>query len=993
MQFAPMKMPELLVFVRVFVFGLIAAEVLRLAHLASTQFSLLISESALCWRLAGMALVVGICMAYVVAREGWDTAKWLVRSRRVDLLLAFALGCGAVELIAPWLGRPNRLVSAASPLWPAIFLALVLVMMLSGLWRAYVPRRKSALPQLYFLADDEIKEQVDDVLKTDEQATKFAETVLASGSHSGLVFGVDGPWGVGKTSFLNLAQHHWECTAADRVIVFRFEPLRYASDPDLADRFIRDLSATIQRHVYVPEFRPAASRYSRMLKGKADISLLGLKLTLDPSTETIDELLDDIDAVLKRIGRRLIIVVDDLDRLEAKSVNTVLFTVRRTFKLTQAAYILCYDTDNLVASKEEGERGRAFLEKFINVKLSLFVDSSTLRNFLLKDWKSDESKLQAIPSDTMASLSSLLSELARILGDEKFAHYLPLLGDLRKIKRFVNAALLMQIEKTDFSKTDFNAHDLVNLMLLHLNFPGTFRRLYAAETEGRSGSFSVSRRRERGGPAFINAEGLTEAIDAAKSVAEKFLLRQLFDVTVLGIEDFSDIEESVLVSRACFNEGAHRNLERYLKLIVRFASPEPRDTFKLYQDAVDAVTSGAKSIASVLSQEVFSLEHGELAHDQFWRIFLSKAHDVTKPVAEDAIQNLIAYLPRYSSVERDGRGLRPRSVYSLVRLLDRAGWGRTAGKRRNNTPENIVEIAHRIFGDGEYAGKSLIDQLTIPARGVIGWNDLMLFRLQSSADRGGQNFNLQNALIVREDRNAPTSGLTTLLATNGMRMLSQRIFSRFEDQYIKQRRNFLADVDVTANEEFLGDRGAQILSDDAGKRELTDPILAVKSLNKTFVIYQLANRKPASGSGVGCGFYDPTGTGDSGGVAALMNRYMFDVCFNPDVDEQNLIHFADYCLCNLTSAYFSGEEETGYVPTAAGLADELDAVELSAYWKKYRERVIERNLPGMDRRVVTTGYVATYKEDLPKVIQVLDDMQFVGPPPPPETDHEAQSCA
>ena len=38
--------------------------------------------------------------------------------------------------------------------------------------------------------------------------------------------------------------------------------------------------------------------------------------------------------------------------------------------------------------------------------------------------------------------------LAEILDGETAAKYLPLIGDLRKVKRFINAILLMQIEKT-----------------------------------------------------------------------------------------------------------------------------------------------------------------------------------------------------------------------------------------------------------------------------------------------------------------------------------------------------------------------------------------------------------------------------------------------------------------------------------------------------------------------------------------------------------------
>jgi hypothetical protein len=984
-----MKMPEPIVFARAFGVGLVVAEVMRLAFTSADKFSALIADVDWRWRTVGVILAAAICISYVVAREGWGQARRLAKSKRFDLLAMLMIGLWANELVVPWLAGFHKFADAASPMWPPTLLSVFLLMMGSALWRTYFRRKKIQPPQLYFLADDEIRDQSEDMLGINTQVATFAETVLASGSHAGLVIGVDGLWGTGKTSFINLAQQYWENKASDEVIVIRFEPLRYVTESDLADRFIRDLTATIQRHVYVPEFRPAASRYSRMLRAKTDFSFLGVKISLEPSSETIDELLDDIDDVLKRIRRRVVVVIDDLDRLEPKAVNTVLFTVRRTFRLTQAVYVLCYDTENLVASKDEGARAREFLEKFVNVKLSLLIDSSAIRDFLLKDWRNDESKYQAIPSDTMAKLSSILSVLSEILGDDTAAQYMPVLGDLRKVKRFVNAILLMQIEKTDLAKTDFNSRDLVNLMLLHLHYPGTFRQIYAEETDDRSGSFSVKREHEDNQTKFVNAAGLAAALQKYGEGASRFLLMQLFDVETLGLAEFGDMDESVLASRACFNADPHRNLQSYLRLIVRFSSPEQRDTFKLYQEAVDRVVNSRDSIESILSQPEFNLSDGELAHDQFWRVLVSRSYDFTKSVAEDAIGTLVNYLPRYSSVDAMGRGLRPRSVYSLVRLLDRAGWGRTSGKRKANTQQNIIEVAHRILGDQNYSGRSLIDQLASEKRGVLGWNDLMLFRLQCSADRGGQNFNLQNALILRDNPDAQTAGLVTVLALNGMRTFSQRVFAWFQESYIKSRRNFLEEVDKTSDASFFGDSVEFLARAASGDSErLSQLLLGAKSMIKTFVIYQLANRKPPNGAGVGCGFYDPTGTADVAGIWTLMNQYMFKVCFNPDVHEDNVLHFIDYCLCKLTSSFFSNSDEDGYVATPQGLADELDARELVLYWAKHAPAIRKRNLLAMDRRVVTLNYTATYKEDLPRVFQVLDNMHAA-----PDRLHEHQASA
>ncbi len=283
-----------------------------------------------------------------------------------------------------------------------------------------------------------------------------------------------------------------------------------------------------------------------------------------------------------------------------------------------------------------------------------------------RNWQRDGNQLDSIPSDTMLKLGAVLSELASILGSDLAAKYMPLVGDLRKVKRFVNAMLLMQIEKSDLGRTDFNKRDLINLMLLHLNYPGAFRRIYAEETDGRYGAFSV--RRKYGEQGFENDDKFSELLKNYQGTSG-FLLTQLFDAKTLGIENQSNVDEHVLASRACFNQRPFRNLEGYLKLIVRFVTPEPQETFVLYQDAVEKVRSGA-SVASILTSPDFLLERGEHAHDQFWRVLVNRSYDFTGAVAEDAIATLVDYLPRYSAIANEDQGLRQRSIYSLLRLLD-----------------------------------------------------------------------------------------------------------------------------------------------------------------------------------------------------------------------------------------------------------------------------------------------------------------------------------
>ncbi|MBU6951322.1 KAP family NTPase [Hahella sp. HN01] len=859
-------------------------------------------------------------------------------------------------MISPLLSKVHETLKHVDPYSGPTVLLFLCTILLTPLVQRRQQGPNTAPPQLRFLADEEVDNNKEDLLASDEQVKSFADTVLESKAHSGLTFGVDGPWGVGKTSFINLAQHYWE-KAKDKVIVCRFEPLRYASEPDLADRLIRDLSSAIQQKVFVPEFRPAVSRYSRLIKGKADISFLGFKLTLEPSQETADELLDDINDVLKRINRRVIIVIDDLDRLDTKTINNVLFAIRRTFNLSQATYVLCYDTEILAGSQEESSRAREFLEKFITVKLSLFVDSLQIRNFLQTDWKIQANQSTTIPPDTMQKLGSVLNELADILGKDKdnATQYLPLVGDLRKVKRFVNAMLLMQLEKSDLGRTDFNKRDLINLILIHLNYPGLFRRIYAEETQGRSGIFSVNRNTKES--SYENTGEFCALIQEQNTAT--FLLKQLFHTDTLNL-NWSIPDEKDLASRACFNQTSFRTLEKYLNLIVHFATPEPRETFILYQDAVDQVLKGA-SIESVLSSHYFRLEQGDHAHDQFWRILANQAHSFTRVITDNAIDTLVEYLPRYSSIDINDRGLRQRSIYTLLQLLDSAGWGETQihRYRHKNTDTNVMEIAWRVFGEHSYKRKGLLQRLVASARGVLGWRDLMTFRLSCSIDRQSQLHNLYAALIRHNNSNAPIEGDVKKLELAEMREISQRIFSLFKRAYITPRKNFYKEISETSDEVFLGDAPPPISSpsprNGQSKQDsisLEKYISASRSNVAIFVIYQLSSALPPSGSGVCCGFYDESGTTDKGGIAKLMNKYIFRFCFEPP-DENNIFYFLDYCLEHLGNAFSAGEVNDGYYPTKSGLPGGLDPKEMGLYWERNGQLIKDKNLQKEDRSVVT----------------------------------------
>ena len=145
------------------------------------------------------------------------------------------------------------------------------------------------------------------------------------------------------------------------------------------------------------------------------------------------------------------------------------------------------------------------------------------------------------------------------------------------------------------------------------------------------------------------------------------------------------------------------------------------------------------------------------------------------------------------------------------------------------------------------------------------------------------------------------------------------------------------------------------------------------------MIYQLSNSLPANGSGVGCGHYDEHGSGDGGGIAKLMNDYVFGVCFNPEIHGDNVFLFVDHCLSHLSNSFFSGNDQKGYLPTQVELPEGLDPNDMGRYWRQHREYIRGRKLHTSERCVVTPNYTASYCDDLDAVFAVLDELAKVPP--------------
>ena len=92
-------------------------------------------------------------------------------------------------------------------------------------------------------ADNPIQKPEDDVIGRAKIARSFAEQILRLDVTEGLVVGVLGAWGSGKTSFVNLARSHLDDIG---IQVLDFNPWMFSGTKQLIESFFVELSAQMK---------------------------------------------------------------------------------------------------------------------------------------------------------------------------------------------------------------------------------------------------------------------------------------------------------------------------------------------------------------------------------------------------------------------------------------------------------------------------------------------------------------------------------------------------------------------------------------------------------------------------------------------------------------------------------------------------------------------------------------------------------------------------
>jgi predicted KAP-like P-loop ATPase len=200
-----------------------------------------------------------------------------------------------------------------------------------------------------------------------------------------IVIGIYGAWGEGKTTAMNFIQY--ELKNSSNVICIKFNPWRYKDENTLLRMYFNTLAESLGKSMESQKEKigKILSNYA-VLVSPISFNLLGLSISPGDtlknlgealSSNDLDSLKNKLSAILLEEEKRVVIFLDDIDRLDKNEIQSIFKLVKATADFDNTAYVLAFDYEMVAEALGEKyvgegkEAGMKFLEKIIQLPIFL----------------------------------------------------------------------------------------------------------------------------------------------------------------------------------------------------------------------------------------------------------------------------------------------------------------------------------------------------------------------------------------------------------------------------------------------------------------------------------------------------------------------------------------------------------------------------------------------------------------------------------------------
>lgn len=319
------------------------------------------------------------------------------------------------------------------------------------------------------ISDEPIIAESEDILDRENFVNEFYSQITNLPFNSSFVFALQGEWGEGKTSIINLLENRIK--KSPKHIIFKFDPWFFEDENTLIKMFMRDLGIVISNNYILPSLRNTFSKYGKLLLTPLD-KYLPLKSELLYSLfteETLDDVKNELIKKLTSLNKKIVIVIDNIDRLQSDEILATFKLIKLVGNFPNTIFILSFDKN--VVNK--------------TLDFSTKVDHEYLEKIVQKTFQLPKPDQKALDDYIGAYLDILIesSGIPKTEKDEIIKDFQTFYGDelinvfstIRKIKSYLNG---LRASVSSYVKSEISLFDVLLLETIKVFYADVFADLW-----------------------------------------------------------------------------------------------------------------------------------------------------------------------------------------------------------------------------------------------------------------------------------------------------------------------------------------------------------------------------------------------------------------------------------------------------------------------------------------------------------------------------------
>ena len=331
-------------------------------------------------------------------------------------------------------------------------------------------KKKKEPFQNTFLEDNPLSEEKE--LSQFGNLVKQIEPALFEDKYdSAFSIGIIGPWGSGKSSFIKAVEKRIDSENNSNLVYISFSPFLNHNEDRVIHEFFTQLSNELKKRSGKLSnlLLNYSAKLSNAIKDGNPISFLKPS-GITKEDESVGELYDEIEKVIKALNLKIIVSIDDLDRLNAKEILQVLKLIRNTSNFPNLVFLVALEKEHVINALAEGVRKYNYLDKFFQLEIHVlknsFLSLSSFIQFSIVDY---------FKSEGVDNIKTLVQIRQAMELDPAYSNWIK---TYRDGKRLVNQFILdYKLINTDLNTPEISVSDILDLTLIKLNSPGLLEDL------------------------------------------------------------------------------------------------------------------------------------------------------------------------------------------------------------------------------------------------------------------------------------------------------------------------------------------------------------------------------------------------------------------------------------------------------------------------------------------------------------------------------------